>query len=252
MGTVLDELRSLQTVELQLVTIRQNREGKLRRVEFLKRQMRQIEERIAAHHTAIREKQMKLDALQLDVSAREESISKHRQALNKAKTNKEYSAILTAMNTEQADNVKIESSMLQVMEELQKFKDEGAAIDHEKKKVVDDLAVAEKALAALDAEAKPRFDALTSERDTLAARVRPDVLVRFERAALRHDGEAMAAVTRPRPKHEEYMCSGCNMTLPLDLYNMLRIKDDVVLCKTCGRILFAEAPAVAPAARRSG
>ncbi|MBI1825691.1 MAG: hypothetical protein HY287_08765 [Planctomycetes bacterium] len=250
MGTTLEELRRLQTVELQLVTIRQNREGKLRRVELLKRQIKQIDDRLAAHHTAAREKQMRLDALQLDVSAREDSISKHRQALNKAKTNKEYGLILTAMNTEQADNAKIETSMLQMMEEIQAFKDEGVAIDAEKKKSLDDLAIAEKALAALDAETKARFDALKAERDGIAAHVSPDALTAFERAAQRHDGEALAAVTRPRPKNEEYMCSGCNMTLPLDLYNALRTKNDVVLCKTCGRILFAEIQASASTAGR--
>lgn len=250
MGALLDELRRLQTVELQLVTILQNREGKTRRVDLLKRQIKLVNDRLEVNRKSVREHQMKLDALQLDIAAREDSVSKHRQALNKTKTNKEYAAILTAMNTEQADNTKIEGSMLQVMEEMQKVKDEGLVIEAEKKKLLDDMVIADKALATYDDDNKARMKALEAERKQHTTHVPPDALAAFQRAAQRHEGEAMAAVTKPRPKQDEYMCAGCNMNLPLDLINALRTKDDVVMCKFCGRILYAESmPASAPARR---
>lgn len=244
----MDELRKLQTVEMQLVTIRQNRDGKLRRVEAVKRQIKSIEDRLETNKKAVRERQMKLDSLQLDIATREESIAKHRQALNKTKTNKEYAAILTAMNTEKADSGKIEGSALQMMEDIQKVKDEGTAIEAEKVKSQQDLVIAEKALATFDADSREKLKALEAERDVHARKIPPDAINAFQRAAQRHDGEAMAAVTKPRAKQEEYMCSGCNMNVPLDLINALRNRDDVVLCKNCARILYAE-PASAAAKR---
>ena len=89
MGATVSELRRLQEVELQLVGIRRNREGKARRVEVQQTKVRQIESRIEENHRAAKAQQMKVDELTLDVASREDSVDKHRQALNKAKTNKD-------------------------------------------------------------------------------------------------------------------------------------------------------------------
>ena len=91
---------------------------------------------------------MRIDALSLDVAAREEQVNKHRIALTKAKTNKEYAAILAAMNTEKADNSKIETDILQIMEEMQSLQEEGERLEAEKIQHLESVATAEKALAA--------------------------------------------------------------------------------------------------------
>ena len=117
--TLLDALHRLQEIELKLAEIRGKREAKTRVIESRKRKERQAEAKLLASERSLRERQMRLDALSLDVAAREQSIQKHREALNKAKTNKEYAGILAAMNTEKADAAKIETSILEFMEEIQ-------------------------------------------------------------------------------------------------------------------------------------
>ena len=154
MGVTLEELRRLQAVEMQLAALRRNRDTKARQVEVHRRQLRQIGERLQENHRKARECQMRLDALSLDVASREEAVSRHRQALNKAKTNKEYAAILTAMNTEKADNSKLENESLQFMEQLQVLKTEGAAIETEKAKLQSSAAAAEEALNAYDLQSQ--------------------------------------------------------------------------------------------------
>lgn len=100
----MEALHRLQAIERQLAEIRRDREVKERRVTRQNRQLQRIDESLQQSKMTYQERRRRLDALQLDVAAREESVDKHRQALNTAKTNKEYSAILTAMNTEKADN----------------------------------------------------------------------------------------------------------------------------------------------------
>ena len=124
MGETLDALHRLQVVELQLAAIRRNRETKTRRIESAKRQLKIAEERLKERQLAARERQARIDGLSLEVASREESVAKHREGLNKAKSNKEYSAILAAMNTEKADNSKIESRILELMEEVQTLSSE--------------------------------------------------------------------------------------------------------------------------------
>ena len=249
MGVTLEELRRLQTVEMQLAAIDRNRESKSLQVELRQRQIRRIDEKLQENHRKARECQIRLDALSLDVAVREEAVGKHRQALNKAKTNKEYAAILTAMNTEKADNIKIESGVLQLMEELSVIKTEGAVIETERAKLLEQAAAAAEALKAFDAQSQQERDGLVLGREAFTGKIKATSIDIFNRVAQRHEGEAMAAVTKLRPKRDEWVCGGCNMKVALEVVNALQTRDDILLCTVCGRILYLDAPAPLKSAR---
>ena len=251
MGVILEELRRLQAVELQLAAINRNQESKAHQVEIRRRQIRLIEDKLQENHRKALECQMRLDALTLDVAVREEAVGKHRQALNKAKTNKEYAAILAAMNTEKADNSKLESAVLQLMEELSAIKAEGAVFVAERAKLLKHVAAAEEALKAFNAQSQQERDDLTIDRETFAGKVTSAAIDIFNRVAQRHEGEAMAPVTKLRPKRDEWACGGCNMKVALEVINALQTRDDILLCNVCGRILYLDA-AAAGAERRQG
>ncbi|MGB2986943.1 MAG: C4-type zinc ribbon domain-containing protein [Phycisphaerae bacterium] len=242
MGKTLEALHRLQAIERKLAELRRNREAKTRRLEYHQRQIRKADEKLQKNQLAIRERQKRFDALQLEVTSREESIDKHRQVLNRAKTNKEYAAILTAMNTEKADNAKLETGILQLMEEIQNVKDEVATVGAEKAKVLGEAAHAEEVLCTYNAESQQQRDDLQAERDTCAEQIPPAMLAMFNRVAEHLDGEAMAPITKLHPKRDEYACSGCNMKVTLDVVNALQTRDEIQPCKVCGRILYLETP----------
>lgn len=242
MGSTLEALYRLQDVELKLAELRRKREAKTRRVAVHSRQVKKAEERAQQYQLSIRERQRRLDALQLQVAAREESINKYRQALNQAKTNKEYAAILTAMNTEKADNSKLETEILQLMEAVQNLKGQATTIEAEKAKLLHDAARANEVLRIFDAECKPERDHLEADRERCAEGVPPTTLATFNRVAEHHDGEAMAPVMKIHPKRDEYVCSGCNMNIALEVVNSLKMRDDLQVCKVCGRILCLKPP----------
>ncbi len=246
MGAILEELRRLQGFELQLANIRQTREAKVRQVEIHRRQVRQVDEKLQANHQKAREAQVRIDALSLEVAVKEESVNRHRQGLNKAKTNKEYAAVLTALNTEKADNTKVEDDVLKLMEELSTIKAEGATIEAEMAKVSQHAATAEAAVQAFDEQSEAHRSGLQAERDRVAAGINVQTVDIFNRIAQHHDGEAMAPVTMPRPKREEYSCGGCNIQVTLDVVNSLKTRDEVLTCKVCGRILYMDLPAAEP------
>lgn len=245
MGETLQSLHRLQTVERQLASIRRNREGKARRVETLQRQIRQTDERLRQAQLKLREQQARIDAITLDVTAREESIARHREGLNRAKTNKEYSAILAAMNTEKADNTKLETTIVQLADELTRMQAENAQIQEERGRLQESLAVAQKAVEEYDRSTQAERDKLLAAREEFARGINPVTLQTFLRVAEHHDGEAMAPIAKIHPKREEYMCGGCNIAVTLDMVNALKTRDEILVCRSCGRILYAE-PAPAP------
>ncbi len=50
----------------------------------------------------------------------------------------------------------------------------------------------------------------------------------------------MAQVLKSHPKREEYICDGCNMSIPVEAVNSLMTKDELQQCQICGRILYLE------------
>ena len=241
MGETLEALRRLQDVELQLAAIRRKREAKTRRLAAHERQARQADERLEAHRRKTRERQIKLDNLTLEVGSREQSINKHREALNKAKTNKEYGSILAAMNTEKADTAKLESSVLQLMDEIHELQNGATEIEAEKARILENVSTVQKALQAFDDESREGLNELEAKREEYAANIPPATLASFTRVAQRHEGEAMAPITRLHPKREEYLCEGCHMKVTLEIVNALQTRDEIQLCNCCGRILYLDA-----------
>ena len=66
--------------------------------------------------------QMDADRINLDLKEKEAQVEKLRTALNTAKTNKEYAAILTQINTFKADNAKLEEEVLKIMQDVDAVK----------------------------------------------------------------------------------------------------------------------------------
>lgn len=247
MGETLVDLQKMHALEVKLAAIQRSRDAKVRQVDVGRRRLKLAEEKHQVHLAAVRERQIKIDLLSLDVSSREDSIAKHRAALTKSKTNKEYAAVLTAMNTEKADSSKVEAEVLQLMEDIGKLKSEGARIEEEQVKAGAFLRDAEASLAAYDSKARAELESLQAQREAVARKFKPEVLFAFNRASQRHEGEALAHVEKVHPKRDEYVCSGCNVTITLDKVNALRVREDVELCPQCARILFfADGLAAAP------
>lgn len=240
----MEALHRLQEVELQLAAIRRKREAKARRVDTQKRRVESAEARLERNRHTVRERQVKLDALQLEVTSRELSVKKHREALNSAKTNKEYGAILAAMNTEKANNAKLESGILELMEQIQVLETQGSKIEDERQEFAEHVRTAEEALREFEAGARETSERLEQRHRDYSAKIAPTTLASFTRVAERHDGEAMSPVTKLHPKRDEYACEGCNMKVTLEIVSALRSRDEIQLCPVCGRILYFEESSV--------
>jgi predicted nucleic acid-binding Zn-ribbon protein len=102
--------------------------------------------------------------------------------------------------------------------------------------------------ADFEAELSGQMEDLVAQRAESCTIIPPEALSIFERACEKHEGEATAIINKVHPKREEYICSGCNMSVRLETVNALKISRDTVLqCEICSRILFIENPEGMPA-----
>ncbi len=240
MGEILDSLRKLQKIERDLGRFRAKENSFRRKANKNKREIDKIEAEYKEHLADLTRCQMEIDNADLDIKAREESMNKHRLALNGAKTNKEYAAILTALNTEKADTAKCESRVLELMAKKEDLQSQSKTYDSERKICEERVQKALKQLEEYVSKTKADCEKLEAKRREVAETVPPSALQTFEKVADKNDGEAMAEVIRLNSRSDDYICDGCNMSIPLEHINRLRSSDDILICATCGRILYLQ------------
>ncbi|MFW6155054.1 MAG: zinc ribbon domain-containing protein [Planctomycetota bacterium] len=243
MGPILASLLRLQEIEHDMTHVRRRLRSKENAIRVVQRKIDELAERRGELAEQLRQQQSRIDQVDLDRASREEEIQQLRGALNRAKTNKEYAALLTQINSFKADNAKLEEQILGIMEGLDTAKVELEAIDahieaEEKRK-----AQAAEVNAEEVAKLQAMLEELEQRRNEAAADVPDDVLQNFDRIAENRDGEGLAPIEVVDANRNEFICGGCYMGLSVEHYNALLSKDEIRHCDSCGRILYIPAEA---------
>ena len=237
MGPVLNGLAKLQSIENQLRAAKAKLVRCRRNVVIQENQIRALQNSLEAKHEEIQLTKIQSDRLELEIKTRDEAVAKLRASLNIAKTNKEYSAVLTQLNTTNADNSKIETQVLELLKNIEldeaNFKKIEQDIDEQKGKLDEIRKEAEVLAVKYEAE----IAEIQLEWDQLSKTIPSEMLDVFNRVAETYDGEAMATVEKQPGKTESYGCGGCFMGITAESVNLLMTKDEIIRCPNCTRIL---------------
>ena len=119
MGSVLNGLVKLQSVENLLRVVKAKLARCRRNVIIQENQVRSLQNAIEAKREEVLLTKVQSDRLELELKTRDEQIARLRASLNTARTNKEYAALLTQLNTTKADNSKIETQILELLKDIE-------------------------------------------------------------------------------------------------------------------------------------
>lgn len=237
MGPVLNALAKLQSVENRLRVVKNKLARCRRNVIIQENYIRTLTSNLEAKKEEIQLTKVQSDRLELELKSRDQTISHLRASLNTAKTNKEYAAVLTQLNTTKADNSKIEAQVLDLMRDIE-------ADEAERKKIEEQIQEQRKVLERARTEAEQlgvkyeaEIDQIQSEWDDAAKDVPSDALEIFKRVAETYDGEALTKVEEQEGRAATYSCGGCFMSITPETVNLLMTKDDIIRCPNCTRIL---------------
>ena len=241
MGMLLESLRKLQKIEQDIARVRSRIRVRNNAVNVQKRKIRQLEQDHASLRTQGLERRKLADSLELDLKQRDERVVSYRSGLNAARSNKEYAAILTQINTLKADSAKIEDRALKVIQEVETLKQQAdelaEQIAGEEERLAEVTEQSDNELAKLNG----MLEELIGARREAAEGVPGAALATFERISANYEGEAMALVEVQghKPPHT-YVCGGCFMSLNSEHANALSLRDEIRTCDNCGRILYID------------
>jgi predicted nucleic acid-binding Zn-ribbon protein len=237
MGPVLNGLIKLQSVENRLRAAKAKLARSRRSVIIQENQVRSLQSALEAKKEETQLTKIQCDRLELELKTRDAEVNKLRASLNNAKTNKEYAAVLTMLNTTKADNSKIETQILELMKAIEADEEECASI---RKQIEGQKQVLEETRKKADASAseyEAEIEKIQAEWDEVAKSIPRDRLAIFNRVAETYDGEAVVKVEEQEGRSNAYSCGGCFMGVTTECVNLLMTRDEIIRCPNCTRIL---------------
>jgi predicted nucleic acid-binding Zn-ribbon protein len=238
MGTVLNALVKLQSVENSLRAAKAKLNRSRRNVILKENQLRTLQNSLAAKQEEIQLTRIQADRLELELKSVDETLAKFRAALNSAKSNKEYAAILTELNTTKADSSKVEAQTLELMKNIDADQAQCEVIKQQIEVAKNELNEIRKQTEEQVKKFENEIAAIEQQWQQAAKDVPAAALDIFKRVAETYDGEAIAEVEVQDHRSGVYTCGGCFMTLTTETANTLMSKDEILRCPNCTRILF--------------
>ena len=237
MGPVLSGLIKLQSVENRLRAAKAKLARCRRNVIIQENQVRNLKSAIDAKKEEIQLTKVQSDRLELELKTKDEQIAKLRASLNTARTNKEYAAVLTQLNTTKADNSKIETQILELLKDIEADEAECEDIRKQVEEQKQELEKTRKESEELAVKYEAEIEEIQAEWDQVAQTVPKGPLEVFKRVAETFDGQAVAVIEQQEGKTGAYTCGGCFMGTTAESVNLLMTKDDIIRCSNCTRIL---------------
>jgi hypothetical protein len=228
--------------EIKMLIRLQELDATVRNLKLTKEKL--VKEAAEADRTAQAEKQsltdkssearsfrLALDKRELDLKEIEGRIKKLEVQLNTVKTNKEYAAFQHEILGLKADKSRIEDEILKMFEESEQQQREVKLLAAKAAEAAAAVSERRKAIQAALQDADARVARVQNERAELSEKIPPAFRNPYERLLTRADGRAMAAC-------QNYVCSGCRMSLTANTVSLLMGGDKLVYCQSCGRILY--------------
>jgi len=226
-------LIQLQIIDTEIYALRYEKELKPNEIKALEISFEEKKQRLADLEKASLDLQKQRKDKELELASKEEAIKKSQVQLYQLKTNKEYQAMLKEIDGLKADASVIEDSVLGILEGIDKAKndmvyqeaklqEEERIFNERKQNIQDRIEQIDERLAQLEAQ-----------RKQVIPRIDPKILSQYERILLNRDGLAIVSV-------KNNSCKGCNMFVPPQVINLIRMYERIVTCEVCNRILYIE------------
>lgn len=186
---------------------------------FLKEQVRQLAD-IETTRTSIQGQLRQLKAsvanLELETKQIDQHIEELRDRMNQAKTNKEYKALLTEVNTFKERRGALDDNELGHLDKVEKLEAQLAELESAHAERTKMREVAEQDRQKREDEIRDRLEELKRQRAELVSDVPRDALDVYERLLTERGEDAMAPLEVVDRKRHEYICGSSMMSVPME------------------------------------
>lgn len=231
--TQINILVQLQSIDTEIYILKSEKESKPNEIKTLETAFEEKKQHLSSLEKNSLDLQKQKNDKELELASKEEGIKKLQTQLYQLKTNNEYKAMLKQTDDTRADASVIEDKILELLDQIDKTKNDVAQekqmiqeeekiLNNQKKNIQDRIKEIDERLAQLEAQ-----------RKQIIPNIEPKISAQYERVLLNRDGLAIVSV-------KDNSCRGCNMFVPPQTINLIKMYDCIVTCEVCNRILYIE------------
>lgn len=195
--------------------------------------LEQDQQSVAAAHNAIREVELKIKSLELDIQTRRTTIQRLKDQQFATRKNEEFRALGHEVERYEAEVIQLEDQELELMESLDALKPNLTSAQQA-------LAVTQKSVDEEISSLKERAEAiekrlveLKSQREILIQPIDETTLSLYNRLMKSKGDVAVAPMS-------EGICGGCHVRVVSGTIQSIKANQSITQCEQCGRILFQE------------
>ncbi len=228
-------LAALQIVDREIrehAGVKQGLASELQEKERFIQERKQEVEGLTAAHAAKEKLRQEKDKLVQDEGRK---ATDKRMRMNRIKNVKELQALQREIDQIRQANGEAEEELLTMMIEIDGVKAEIKAKQESLLAVQQDWQQKKEALQTQISAIDQAIDKASIRRQSIAAQIAADLMMRYELILSRRGGTAVVEVTGG-------ICQGCYMNIPPQLWNELIRSEKVNLCPSCQRIVYYKAP----------
>lgn len=227
------KLVELQKVDVEIYSCKNDLKEKPAYLAQLKEQFEDKKSGFKELEGKYKSVQVKRNEHEGELQAKEDAIAKSNTQLSQIKTNKEYTAKITEMESMKADKSIIEERILVAYDETDALKvsleKEKQFLSEEEKKYLSAKKDIEDSVKVIE----DRIKVLESQRSQIVPEIEKTSLDRYEKILANKEGLAIVPVTGSS-------CGGCFMNVPPQVINEIQMHEKLIYCEMCARILYLE------------
>ncbi len=229
----LELLWELQKIDLGLKQIREERERYPRKI-------KKLDERISIEKERLQTEKGKVDLLEKERREKERHLSVSQEKIKKAegrmlevKTNKEYQALLSEIETIKGASSREEEEILQVLEEIDELKKDLAKREKEVAILLEKIEAEKKTTQEKMAQDEIFWKEQMERREHLCQQIESKLYSLYNTLREKRQGVGVVNV-------KQETCQGCFVHIPPQMFIQVQKNQEIIRCPNCNRILYFE------------
>jgi predicted nucleic acid-binding Zn-ribbon protein len=230
-----DEIRklvSLQEIDSKVYIFQQKKDVENPTLlDGIKKEFEEKKKTLQAFEADVKEKLLRKKDRELELASKEETVSKSQGQLYQLKTNKEYQAKLSEIESLKADVSVLEEDVLKVLDEIEEAEKK---LKEAREKIAQEENEAKEKETAINNEQKEieiNIKGLEDKRRILVVDIDKNILSKYENLIKTRSGLALVPL-----KSES--CGACFMKVNPQTINEMKMYKELIICQSCVRILY--------------
>jgi hypothetical protein len=227
----LELLWELQKIDLELRGIKEEKDR-------YPKEMKKLDERQKIEKERVQKEKEKIESLEKTrrqkeghLNLEQEKIKKAEGKMSEVKTNKEYQAMLSEIDTIKEANSRIEEEILQIMDEIDELKKDLSKREKEVGITLEKIETERRRLEEQVAYDDKIWNEQTERKEALSKQIESKLLKLYNTLKEKRHGVGVVNV-----KNET--CQGCFVHVPPQMFIEVQKSNALIRCPNCNRILY--------------